>query len=60
MIVFFVCIIRAFYFKFLLIVLLKLRLYLGFLDTAYRLGVPVATDSQKFHEVLDLTTARLE
>ena len=42
---------NAFYCKSLIIVLLKLRLYLGFLDIAYRLGVPVATDSQKFHEI---------
>ena len=42
---------RAFYCKSLIIVLLKLRLYLGFLDIAYRLVVPVATDSQKFREI---------
>ena len=42
---------------YIIIVLLKLRLYLGFPDIAYRLGVPVATESQKFHEILDLITA---
>ena len=37
---------RAFHCKSLIVVLLKLRLYLGFLDVAYRLGVHVATDPQ--------------
>ena len=46
------------YCKSLIIVLLKLRLCLGFLDNAYRLGVPVASGSQKFQEILDLITAR--
>ena len=49
-----------FYCKSLIIVLLKLRLNLGFLGIAYRLGVPVATISQRFHEILDLITTRLE
>ena len=52
---------RAFYCKSLYNhCLLKLKLYLGFLDIAYRLGVPVATESQKFQEILDLITARIE
>ena len=41
----------AFYCKSLITVLLKLRLYLGFLDIACRLGVSVATDAQKFPEI---------
>ena len=51
---------RAFYRTSLIIVLLKLKLYLGFLDIGYRLGVPVAIDSQKVHEILDLIKARLQ
>ena len=42
------------------IVVLKLRLYLGFLDIAYRLGVTVATGSHKFHKILNLITAKIE
>ena len=47
---------RAFYWKSLIIVLLKLRLNLGIQDIAYRLGVSVATVSRRFHETLDLMT----
>ena len=51
---------RAFYWKSLVIVLLKLKLNLGFQDIAYRLGVSVSTVSWRFHETLDLMTTRLE
>ena len=51
---------HAFYCKSLIIVLIKLRLNLAFLDIAYRLGVSVATVSRRFHEILDLITTRLE
>ena len=51
---------RSFYYKSLINVLLKLRLYLGFQDNACRLGLPVATGSQKLHEILDLSTTELE
>ena len=43
-----------FTFKSLIIVLLKLRFHLCFLNIAYRPSVPVATGSQKFHEILGL------
>ena len=46
--------------KSLIIVLLKLRLNLGFLDIAYSLGVFVATVSERFHDILELITTRLE
>ena len=49
------CAVKAF-----ISVLLKLRFYFGFLDIACRLCAPIATVSQKFHEILDLITCRFE
>ena len=51
---------RSYYWRSLLIVLLKLRLNLGLQDIAYRLDISVATVSRLFHETLEVMVARLE
>jgi len=44
----------------LLVVLLKLKLNLGFQDIAYRMGISKATVSRQFHETLDVMYTQLE
>ena len=51
---------RCYYWRSFSIVLVKLRLNLGFQDIAYRLNVSMSTVSRQFHETLDLMTAQLE
>ena len=51
---------RSFYWRSFIIVLIKLRLNLGFQDLAFRLGVSKATISRRFHEALDIMATRLE
>ena len=51
---------RSYYWRSLLIVLMKLRLNLGLQDIAYRLDISVATVSRLFHETLEVMVARLE
>ena len=45
---------RSYYWRSFIIVLIKLRLNLGFQDMAFRLGVSKATISRRFHEALDI------
>lgn len=51
---------RSYYWRSFIIVLIKLRLNLGFQDMAFRLGVSKATISRWFHEALDIMAIRLE
>ena len=45
---------RDYYWKSFLVMLLKLRLNIGFQDLAYRLNVSFSTISQRFHEMLNI------
>ena len=49
----------SFYWRSILIVLIKLRLNLGFQDLAFRMGISISTVSQRFHEALDVMAVRL-
>lgn len=51
---------RSYYWKSFLIVLLKLKLNLGFQDIAYRMEISKSTVSRRFHETLDVMATRLE
>ena len=51
---------RSYYWKSFLIVLLKLKLNLGFQDIAYRMEISKSTVSRCFHETLDVMATRLE
>ena len=51
---------RSYYWKSFLIVLLKLKLNLGFQDIAYRIEISKSTVSRRFHETLDVMATRLE
>ena len=51
---------RSYYWRCFLVVLLKLKLNLGFQDIAYRMGISKATVSRQFHETLDVMYTRLE
>jgi len=51
---------RSYYWKCLLVVLLKLKLNLGFQDIAYRMGTSKATVYRQLHETLDVMYTRLE
>ena len=42
-----------------MIVLIKLRLNLGFQDLAFRMGISMSTVSRRFHEALDVMAVRL-
>ena len=50
---------RSFYWRSILIVLIKLRLNLGFQDLAFRMGISISTVSRRFHEALDIMAVRL-
>ena len=50
---------RSFCWKSILIVLIKLRLNLGFQDLAFQMGISMSTVSRRFHEALDIMTVRL-
>ena len=50
----------GFYWRSFLLVLLKLRLNLGFQDLAFRINVSESTVSRKFHETLDIMAIRLK
>ena len=51
---------RSYYWGSFLIVLIKLRLNLGFQDLAFRMDVSLATISRRFHEMLDMMNIRLK
>ena len=51
---------RSFYWRSFLLVLIKLRLNLGFQDLAFRMGISISTVSRRFHEALDVMAVRLK
>lgn len=51
---------RRYYWLSFLIVLIKLRLNLGFQDLAFRMDVSLATIGRRFHEMLDMMVIRLK
>ena len=51
---------RNYYWISFLIVLIKLRLNLGFQDLAFRMDVSLATVTRRFHEMLDMMKIRLK
>jgi len=51
---------RSYYWRCFLVVLLKLKINLGFQDIAYRMGISKAAVSRQFHETLDVMHTRLE
>ena len=51
---------HGFYWRSFLIVLLKLRLNLGFQDLAFRMDICESTVSRRFHETLDIMAVRLK
>jgi len=51
---------QSYYWRCFLVVLLKLKVNLGFQDVAYRMGISKAAVSRQFHETLDVMYTWLE